>query len=101
MVNEFKHPTTDYVSSPNAKSLSNLRELRFKTNREALLSLDRHPMDAYARINERENAILRAGSQTYRKTLNEVKDKRRQDLINANMQKFSKNLIGIHGKELP
>lgn len=53
------------------------------------------------RLQMRESCIERQGFKTDRKTLTKVVQARKEKNIQENMEKFSKQTLGIHGHELP
>lgn len=92
-----KDPSLNYVYNPEFKTGKDLKHKYKKENMEQFLKLNnKHYMDDVERLNMREDEIIADGYFTDdRKTLRKIKEMRRKETVEYNMNTFSKQTIGI------
>jgi hypothetical protein len=95
-----KDPTLKYVENPEFKTAKELKEKYRKENMDQFNKLNnQHFMDDVERLNLREDEIIAAGYLTDdRKTLKKLKEKRKKETVEYNMNTFSKQTIGNKDK---
>ena len=99
-----KSPSLAYIYNPKHKTKSDvttsLKNEIIKHNK-SLSTQAKRPTEI-DRLNARESEIFNKLSTTQNgKTRSIIKSKRKQELYENNINKFSKQIIGVHGHELP
>ena len=99
-----KSPSLAYVYNPKHKTKSDVaQEIKDEilTSNKSLSNQPK-PKSEIERLNERESEIFdKLYTNQNGKTYSIVKSKRKQELYENNIKKFSKQVIGVHGHELP
>lgn len=99
-----KSPSLAYIYNPKHKTKSDvITSLKNEINihNKSLSTQSKRPTEI-ERLNARESEIFNKLSTTQNgKTRSIIKSKRKQELYENNINKFSKQIIGVHGHELP
>ncbi len=99
----YKEPSLAYVYDPPFRTKSDLREKLHKENLEQqrILNSKVHK-DEVARLNEREDEVFALlYSDQDRFSLSKLKNQRKKENLEYNLNTFSRKTIGVHGHELP
>jgi hypothetical protein len=99
----YKDPTLAYVYDPPFRTKSDLREKLHRENLEQQRILNsRVHIDEVARLNEREDEVFALlYSDQDRFCLTKLKNQRKKENLEYNLNTFSRKTIGVHGHELP
>eukprot|EP00744_Colponema_vietnamica_P002257 GILI01003581.1.p1 GENE.GILI01003581.1~~GILI01003581.1.p1 ORF type:complete len:751 (-),score=186.58 GILI01003581.1:46-2172(-) len=100
-----KIPSLTYVPSPTYKSRKEMKEDRRRKDLEEgskRADLQDTYMDGQKRLEMRENqALLWRMSQPEGRTWKQIQEERKQNSLEYNRTNFSKQTLGVHGKDLP
>jgi hypothetical protein len=96
-------PTLAYVYDPVHKTQNDLKEMYLREKQDVQLKLtSKVHKDDVDRLNEREDEVFaKLYSDQDRFCLSKLKEKRRKENFDDNLNKFSRRHIGVHGHELP
>ena len=99
-----KEISLNYVESPMYKTRADLKKENRKEIMEQLnKSINPNHKDEIMRLKEREDEIfaLMYNNNEDRTSLTKLKEQRKKEKINYNLNTFSRETIGVHGHELP
>lgn len=99
----FREPSLAYVYEPAHKTKNDLKEKVHRENLEQqrILNSKSH-RDEVSRLNEREDEVFALlYSDKERFSLSKLKNLRRKENLDYNLNTFSRKTIGVHGHELP
>ena len=98
-----KHPGLEYVYDPVFKTKKEIKEAYKKENLEESKKLanTKHQSDI-DRLNQREDEIFaKLYSEEDRLTYSKIKEQKRKETNEYNIKKFSNQVLGVHGHEIP
>lgn len=102
-ISDKKLPTLNYVEKPKHQTFRDIKEDRKRENMEEFKKLanQKHKTDVERLIDREEQIFANGYKLEDRETFNKLKERRKHEMIEYNLNTFSNKSIGVHGHELP